>query len=354
METTRIKELIIKKISGTGSQEDLLELEALLHNFPAYKVLDDVLTNTTAATEGTPGERDVQTQLDTLWQRIDQHKANGRRRIEGRWFLRIGWLAAAAVFVALLSVGIMEYRKDHAPQIEKFHSITADYGRTSAVVLPDGSTVKLNSGTTLTYPVEFDQNLREVKLVGEAFFDVTHDPVRPFLVHADNLTVRVLGTVFNVKAYKEDSNVETTLIEGKVQVLMDNEPDKFVTLSPNEKLTVAKHSGNSKTQALRGELNLKVQPIKVKPSEDIEEIAWLDHKLAFSNASFGDVARMIERKYNVRMVFQQERLKSELITGVFENEPLSKALNLLQMSTHFNYEIKKDTVILNTSEKIRF
>ena len=84
METTRIKELIIKKISGTGSQEDLLELEALLHNFPAYKVLDDVLTNTTAATEGTPGERDVQTQLDTLWQRIDQHKANGRRRIEGR------------------------------------------------------------------------------------------------------------------------------------------------------------------------------------------------------------------------------------------------------------------------------
>ncbi len=348
MEATRIKELMIRKISGTGSQQDLLELEALLRGFPAYKLLHDVLATTVSVTDGTPGEKDIEAQLNTLWKKINQDSA-ARSPIKSTWHSRYSYrLAVAAVFVAFISAGIFGYRMHIVDAAPKFRTITAAYGHTSKVVLPDGSVVKLNSGTTLTYPLKFNDQVRQVTLVGEAFFDVTKNPDRPFLVHAEHLTIRVLGTAFNVKAYREDINVETTLIEGKIQVLMNNEPDKTIMLSPHEKLTVSKHTTNSRVQPLPGELKLKIQAIAVKPSANIEEIAWIDHKLAFNNTSFEQVVKMIERKYNVKIVCQQEQLKSELITGAFENESLPRALHLLQMSTNFSYEIRKDSVILST------
>lgn len=351
MEKQRIRELVIKKIAATASQQDLLELDALLDRFPAYKLIDEVMSNIKTNVDGTPGEEEIEVQLDALWKRINRQQQSPvvtRKSLFGYK----SWIAAAAVFIAVVTAGTTAYYKDNglAKDTGQYRTITAAYGHTSRVVLPDGSVVKLNSGTTITYPVKFAADVRQVKLVGEAFFEVTKNPAHPFLVHAGNLTVRVLGTSFNVKAYQEDNDVETTLIHGKVQVVMDNEPDKLITLSPNEKLTVAKRAGNTKIAHLPGELKYKLQTVAVKPTDDIEEIAWLDRKFAFNNTSFENVAKIIERKYNVKMVFQQEQLKTELITGVFENEELSRALNLLHMSTPFHYEIKKDTVILTSSK----
>ena len=353
MEKQRIRKLMVKKISATATQEELQELAVLFNKFPEYKLIDELMSNIKTNMDGTPGEEEIEVQLDALWKKINTHQESPLPTVNRKsLFGYKSWLAAAAVFIAVLIAGMLAYQKDSVMEQDpgKYRVITAAYGHTSRVVLPDGSIVKMNSGTTLSYPVEFSANVRQVKLVGEAFFEVTKNPNRPFMVHAGNLTVRVLGTSFNVKAYQEDNNVETTLIHGKVQVVMDNEPDKLITLSPNEKLTVAKRAGNTKIAHLPGELKYKLQTVAVKPTDNIEEIAWLERKFAFNNTSFEDVAKIIERKYNVKLVFEQEQLKSELITGVFENEELSRALNLLHMSTSFNYEIKKDTVILSSSK----
>jgi transmembrane sensor len=354
MEELRIKALMAEKISGTASRADLLELDTLLRKYPSYQLLDDVLSNIETNVEGSPGEKEIEVQLDALWNKINKREADvaGLTPKKSGFKLKF-WLAAAAVVIAVLCVGIIGYKQADLAEGTKYRTVSAAYGQNKRVVLPDGSIVKLNSGTSLTYPLKFDAAKRQVKLVGEAFFEVTKNPKKPFLVDAGNLTVRVLGTAFNVKAYKEDRNVETTLIQGKVQVVMNDEPDKLITLSPNEKLTVPKRAGNTKVAHMPGELRFKLQTVAVKPSENIEEIAWLDRKLAFNNTAFEDVARMIERKYDVKVVFQQEQLKSELITGVFENEALAKAFSLLQMSTDFNYEIKKDSVILRATKNFK-
>ena len=354
MEELRIKALMAEKISGTASRADLLELDSLLRKYPSYQLLDDVLSTIETDVEGSPGEKEIEVQLDGLWKKIKRQEADAAALTPKKSGFKLTfWLPAAAVLIALLCAGIFGYRKAEVAEPAEYRTVSAAYGHTLRVVLPDGSIVKLNSGTSLRYPLKFNAATRQVKLVGEAFFEVTKNPKQPFLVNAGNLTVRVLGTSFNVKAYEEDSNVETTLIHGKVQVAMNNEPDKLITLSPNEKLTVAKHAGNTKVAHLPGELKFKLQTVAIKPTDHIEEIAWLDRKLAFNNTSFQDVAKMIERKYDVKIVFEQEQLKSELITGVFENEALANALSLLQMSTSFNYEIRKDSVILRATKKLK-
>jgi transmembrane sensor len=357
MEKTRIRELMVKKISAAANEEELLELDALLKRYPEYQQVNELMYMLKTDIQATPDEQEIQLQLDELWQKT---QVPARAEPLPVLVTRTGimsfkrWIAAAAVLIALLAAGMLVYqgksKKAQESMAAVYKTWKVPYGQTMQISLPDGSTVKMNSGTTLSYPVHFAANQREVKLQGEAFFEVTKNPKRPFLVHAGNLTVRVLGTAFNVKAYEEDTKVETTLIRGKIQVVMDNAPDEQIILSPNEKLTVSKRLVNIKTAHLPAGLNYQLRTIAAKATEDIEEIAWLDRKVAFTNESFGEVAKVIERKYNVKVVFQQEQLKNELITGVFETEDLSRALYLLHMITDFNYDIKGETIILSTNK----
>lgn len=355
MEESRIRVLMAKKISNTADASELAELDALLSSFPAYRLLYKVMSQMQTNIRETPDEKEIEIQLGHLWNKIKQQKAE-----EAVPVLKVvtatnytQWIAAAAVIIAVLTAGIFASHKNSPVQqlAASYRTITVPYGKTSSVILSDGTVVKLNSGTTLSFPLAFAKNSREVKLVGEAFFEVTKNPKRPFLVHAGHLTVRVLGTAFNVKAYEEDKNVETTLIHGKVQVVMDNQPDKKIILLPNQKLTIDKepalvHQQHANDQI--AELKYKLQAVAPMPHVGIDEIAWITHKVAFSDQSFGEVAKVIERKYNVVVEFKQEKLKDELITGVFEGEKLPEALRLLQMTTDFDYTIIGDKVTLTT------
>lgn len=347
----RIRELLVKKISATATSEELLELDSLFHKFPEYKEMERMISGLKTDIAATPDAGEIQSQLEEIWKKArltDSTPSRPHFRLQ-----LIRWAAVAAVLLAVITVALLRYESGHTARqnqsAQHYKTWKAPYGVTYRVTLPDGSTVKINSGTTLSYPVHFAADRREVKLEGEAYFEVTKNPRRPFLVHAGNLTVRVLGTAFNVKAYKDDQNVETTLIHGRIQVVMDDAPDRKILLSPNEKLTVSKRFSNTKAAHLPGALPYKLQTIATTAT-DINEIAWLDRKVAFTNESFGEVAKVIERKYNVKLVFQQEQLKNELITGVFETENLLRALHLLQMITDFDYELKGDKIILSNKK----
>jgi len=358
MVESRIRVLMAKKISNTADENELAELNDLLSSFPAYQLLYKVLSQVKTNIKETPDEKEIAIQLTELWKKINHAKAEQSIPVikVSRFTSYRKWIAAAAVLVAVITASILVNHKINKTALAfaaNYRTIKVPYGKTSRVILSDGTVVKLNAGTTLSFPLAFAKDSREVKLEGEAFFEVTKNPKRPFLVHAGHLTVRVLGTAFNVKAYREDKEVETTLIHGKVQVVMDNHPDKKIILLPHQKLTVVKDPVEGKPQASSepAETKYKLQAVIAQADHNIDEVAWLDHKVAFSNQSFEEVANVIERKYNVHLIFGQDQLKNELITGVFESEKLSEALRLLQMSTDFNYTIKGDQITLSTNSK---
>ena len=171
----------------------------------------------------------------------------------------------------------------------------------------------------------------------------------PFFVHTNGITVRVLGTVFNVKAYGADAKIETTLLEGKIQVELAGDSEKKIILTPHEKLTVNKTLTAKQAKAIGNE----VSPIKYEVAALPEtgesvypENAWIENKIMFANTSFDEVALAMERKYNVHIIFKDEALKKEQISGVLENESLPKALGLLKQITLLQAKMVNDTVYL--------
>ncbi len=118
------------------------------------------------------------------------------------------------------------------------NEISTRPGSKSKVELPDGSVVWLNAGSTLTYDKDFGKENRAVTLIGEGFFDVTKNKEKPFIISTESISIKVLGTVFNVKAYKEDKQTETSLIHGSIEVTIKNRPNDKIILSPSEKLIV--------------------------------------------------------------------------------------------------------------------
>ncbi len=349
-----------KKLSSDASKEELDELAALLLQYPDYAFLQEIVLSLKGSKshfeKDIPKEEVVNNgwehlagKLNTAQLSTDPNKdeIETKSNLQKIIYLRKFWMAAA-IAIVLISSGLFYYRGYSSKQQLTGSKKIAEvhYGNTSKLILSDGSQVWLNAGSKLTYPEKFSGTQREVTLEGEGFFEVTKNPQLPFLVHAGKVTVRVLGTRFNVKAYSEDPDIETTLISGKVQVILDDDPEKEIVLSPNEKLTVS-NTRNSKavsTDQSNNELKFKLQSLPVASNINIPETAWLSNKLIFNNESLDNVARMLERKYAVHINFQKEELKDEYVTGVFEKENIQQALDVLKMTTHFNYSIEGENV----------
>jgi transmembrane sensor len=218
------------------------------------------------------------------------------------------------------------------------------YGERSKLVLSDGSTVWLNAGSKLSYPDAFTGDKRVVTLEGEAFFDIARHVDMPFYVHAGKVTVKVLGTRFDVKAYRGDAGVSTTLISGKVQVMLDGEPDKKIILSPNEKLTVM--NSVPAVEAAQNALHYLVQGVPKAGDDSLPETAWVENRLVLSNETLEEVARVLERRYDVQIEIADARLKEEHVSGVFERETIQQVLDILKMTTKFKYSIEGKKVRL--------
>ncbi|WP_431217727.1 FecR family protein [Puia sp. P3] len=222
------------------------------------------------------------------------------------------------------------------------------------MTLPDGTFVTLNSATTIKYPDHFGGTTREVWLEGEAYFDVSKNPGRPFIIHADKMNIRVLGTSFNVKSYKNEAFGEATLITGSIEVTLNDRPSDRIILKPKEKLivqnnrvtrrqlapTIPDSAGKSTRYALT---NLTYFRNNV---HTVVETSWVENKLVFSNRDFVDISGDLERWYGVHIEFMTERAKHYNFSGYFEKETLPEALDVLKMIDHFNYRIEDSTVYI--------
>ncbi len=228
-------------------------------------------------------------------------------------------------------------------------------GARSKILLPDGTNVWLNSGSKITYSKDLDTgSLREVYLTGEAFFDVVRNEKRPFIIHTAKMDIKVLGTRFNVKAYLEDKTTETSLIKGSVEVFLKNHPSTKYRLTPNQKLVLQNELPLDAAKKVAN-VALPKSPasiIEIKPltylqgTETDVESSWTKNILSFEDEPFIEVAKKMERWYDVDFEFKNKSLEQQFLSGSFEKESLEQAIKALKYSTGFNYKIEGRKIII--------
>lgn len=339
-----------KSMGECASAEELAELDMFLEQFPNYKKTYEV-TNALKGSGAQPAEakpEDINGNLEEIWNRIKSSNENMEVDTKVRPMFRWQWVAAAVL--VLVTTGVLFYNRaaqqDTLTAENILHEIHVPYGKTEKLKLPDGTQVTLNAGSTFSYPEAFEKNTRDVSLTGEGFFEVTKNARRPFLVHTARLVVKVLGTVFNVKAYNNDKTVETTLLKGKVQVELKNNPEKKIILLPNEKLIVVNNREPKSAKPKESKIEYQVTELPDVRPDEVKETAWVDNRILFTNEMFEDVAAQIERKYNVQVVFEDQALRTEQISGLLDKESLQEALGIIEMTTPFKFRVDGKTVFL--------
>ncbi|MGB5008428.1 MAG: FecR family protein, partial [Ferruginibacter sp.] len=270
------------------------------------------------------------------------------------------WVTYATAAAFLVSIILLypfvadEAKNKEAVSVSPVNEIIINPGSRTKIQLPDGSQVWVNSGSKITYKDNFNRSTREVHLDGEAYFEVIKDASRPFIVHTTGIDIKVLGTAFNVKAYKIESFIEATLIHGSIEVINKNRPGApGVMLKPLEKLIYNKFPV-ADTRDQRADVTIPTEPdaysITIKPvnkniaDSDITETAWVYNKLAFEDERFEDLALKMERWYDLKIVFESEKLKDYRVSGSFVNETPEQAFNTLMFLLPFKYSIKNKEV----------
>lgn len=257
-----------------------------------------------------------------------------RKQIAGRnrrfWLGRTSLAAACFMGVLILSsvlsyLWIQDSQKSVVPQMI---TVVANSGMRTHCELPDGTIAYLNSGSSLAYPIPYDEKERKVLLIGEAYFKVTHNSSHPFVVSVqdDKMRVRVLGTEFNLQAYREDETVQTTLVTGSVNIELVKQGNIFseVNLKPSEKAVYAMSSGT----------------LSISTVDTNYETAWKEGRLMFKDMPLPQVLKKLAYFYNVKFEVQDPVINSYCFTGTFENKQLSQILDYLKISSGIDYTIK--------------
>jgi len=276
-----------------------------------------------------------------------------------RLFPRV--VAAAAVLLVVIT-GAIFYSRTVAPSSAVSTgptAVAAARGSKKFMQLADGSKLWLNAGSRIVFSSGFATGNREMTLEGEAFFDVKHDERYPFIIHTGRLDVMVLGTTLNVRAYPGDSTMETTLINGKVEIDVPGDAQASIILHPNEKVTIP--MGRTTLPAERPDSAITGQaantpitnmPVKffrrpIEPDRTdgtITETSWVSNKLVFRQEALVGMATRLERWYDVKIIFDNERFRNDTLSGTFPEEPIGDVMHALQITAGFHYRIDKNTV----------
>mgnify|MGYP003663087512 CR=1 FL=1 len=227
------------------------------------------------------------------------------------------------------------YSKDASNSKLEYSTLTVPFGKTFEVVLSDGTYVHLNSGSSLRYPIQFIEGIeRQVFVRGEAFFDVAKDSLHPFLVSAAQLNVKVLGTTFNVSAYKEDEVTEVVLVEGSVSLFSTSngdDPIKNTMMEPGYKASFEKIP----------------EGITLTPVTTDVYTSWRQGELAFRNMTLENILKKLERHYNINIINMNASISKKRFNANFGNEPiLSNVLEDLKRNYGIGYKIERNIITI--------
>jgi ferric-dicitrate binding protein FerR (iron transport regulator) len=354
--------LIAKKIAKEANEQELVELNQYIQEHPEWQFavqnLENIWQIPVPINEGA-AEDAFMLHLNKLAENkhfdlsADQSiSVNKRNSLFVRFIPRWTYYAAASVIMiagALYFFTKSPELKSIAKKLPESNEISTRMGSKSQVKLPDGSVVWLNGGSKLEYAKEYGKTLREVTLIGEGYFDVVKNKDIPFIINTRSIRIKVLGTIFNVKAYPEDKQTETSLIKGKIEVTIKNRPDDKIILSPNEKLIVENEliETASKQKSIELIPTVSINKLKfISPDSTIAENQWVENKLVFRDQTFEELAKMMERWYNVKLEIQSQALKSTRMNGNFEKETIDQAIEALKLIIPFKTNQKGNTIII--------
>lgn len=226
------------------------------------------------------------------------------------------------------------YEKVETNETLAYNTLTVPYGKRMNIVLSDGTMAHLNAGTSIKYPVQFIKGKdRQVFITGEAYLDVAKDTEHPFIVNANSLNIRVLGTHFNVSAYPEDENIEVVLVEGSVSLYSDSDghhPEKNILLEPG----------------FKGSFDRTQNSIHKNEVDTNIYTSWIDGKMIFRNMTFENILKKLERNYNVVFINHNTHLAKKVFNANFGKEPIERVLQELKTNYGIKYTINKDSIII--------
>jgi transmembrane sensor len=321
--------LMSNHLSGSISDKEERVLLDILNSDPKYKVTYSEMAKIRAISFIPVLEKEKNFHYTNFI-----HTLNNGLALNVKSNFYCNFLKIASVILFVLSTSISSYfiiTNNNSNKLANCETVVP-LGSQAKIILPDGTVAWLNSGSTLKYNNLYGKKNREVVLAGEGYFEVTKDKSKPFLVHTNNIEVKVLGTVFNVRSYLDDQTVEVNLLEGKVDVSMsDNDSSKKLTLIPNEKMIYNK---NTKTM-----YSCKADAAK--------SAQWTIGKLCFVDASLKDIMKNLERKYNVKIILESEKVKNEFYSGSIDlNQPLKFVLDYLDVDKKFTKIYNGQTVFV--------
>lgn len=264
---------------------------------------------------------------DAVNSEADQRSLNTfRSRLKTKKLLMLAVRIVGYAAIIALLVGGTWWNAEHffSKQMSAtaLNTLYVPAGQRIKLTLQDGTGVWLNSRTTITYPVVFNKNERRVSVEGEAFFEVTKNPHKPFIVTSQGVDMKVLGTKFNVDSYSNENELKTSLIEGSLQIMS---PDKrqSVILKPNEQVTVKGSSMN------------------VSPIAHIEQFLWIKGIYSFTDEPLGNILKKLELYYDTKIIVEDPSISSWVYTGKFrQSDGVNEILRMIQRIHKF--KIQKD------------
>lgn len=235
----------------------------------------------------------------------------------------------AAVFAITVASGTYFYKSEICKIGEAMNTITVPAGQRANLTLPDGTNVWLNARSEMRYPAVFTGNKREITLDGEAYFEVTHNEDKPFVVQTNKCNVEVLGTKFNVEAYSDSEDFCTSLIEGSVRVSDKGNPSETLVLAPNQQVSLINGHLQSKSIA------------------DFDPFRWKEGLICFKDMNFKELMSRFEKCYGIHVIIENPKLTDYICSGKFRiSDGIDKALHILQKDAKYTFERNKDESVI--------
>ncbi len=327
-----VKISIISYLSGQREQCDAQLLKEWLGESEANQHLFSQIVELWEVSQINKREKNFD--VDSAWHQLGEKLDAGNRKIKYlQYWPTIGRYAAVLIIAVLMATFGYYWGQSHIRfnlEDAELVEYTAPYGSKTNLKLLDGSRVWLNAGTTLAYNRNYGLSNRNLFLDGEAYFEVEKNKKLPFVVKAKNMTVTALGTRFNVKAYNEEKKIETDLLEGSVNVQVNDESSTYsVVLKPQERAIF-----NSNTN-------------KLLVSKSLCDISWFSSEWVIKNTSLGELARLLERRYNVLLNFDDEKLKAFEFKATIKDETIEQVLTAIALTAPIKYKISNNQVTIS-------
>ena len=317
MEKDEKEKLFFKFCQGEVSQEEITLVEDLL----AESDFDKGVFNRIQALEFSSKFDAVEERLDVgdALQNVNEQIRPYSRTSSDAW----KWFQRIAAVLLLPLIGICAFLIVGGGHSVQMVEMKTQPGMVASVVLPDSSVVTLNSNSSIKYPSDFRGDVRQVELNGEAYFDVTKDKTKKFIVRTPSSTkIIVYGTEFNVEAYGNETVERATLQSGKIGfVYKSNGRERQCMMSPDERITYDVATGN---------IQLEKIPVEV-------ETSWKDGMLVFKNTPLDQILRRVGRYYNVKFIINDKSLANLKFTGTFKHQSLNNVLKGFNISSNIEF-----------------